>query len=170
VLSLRALEIADMLDMSGSAVHSMLRRARTQVVAEHADDASAVPARSEAAILREYATAFETGDLAALKSLLTDDVCCDMGGPDGRDSGRHNVLRQLAGCPGVGSSRLVPVRVNGRPGFGAYRPDASGIWRAFCIDVLTVSPSGVERIEVLEDRALFATFGLPLTYDGVVAA
>ncbi len=37
--------------------------------------------------------------------------------------------------------------------------------RAHTIDVLTVTKSGFERIEVFDDRSLFSAFGLPAVHE-----
>jgi hypothetical protein len=69
-------------------------------------------------------------------------------------------------CPGMGRSRLVPIEVRENPGFGIYRADEAGTFRAYCVDVLTVSPTGIRRVEVLDDRSLFPALRLPLVYRG----
>ncbi|MBB4911524.1 hypothetical protein [Actinophytocola algeriensis] len=40
-----------------------------------------------------------------------------------------------------------------------------GCTGGYSIDVLTVTKSGFERIDVLEDRSLFSALGLPLVLE-----
>jgi RNA polymerase sigma-70 factor, ECF subfamily len=161
VLCWHANEIADLLGTSGSAVHSMLRRARVQLTQATPDGGELDDLRLRG-LLGEYAAAFETGDINALVYLLTEDAVCRRRPSGTVLAGREAILRFLEHCPAVGDSRMVPISVNGKPGFGVYRRDGDETYRAYTIDVLTITASGFERIEVLEDRALFGTFGLPL--------
>ena len=62
---------------------------------------------------------------------------------------------------------MVPVTVDGKHGFAVYQLDQDGKYRPNGVDVLTVSPSGVRRLDVLEDRTMFASLGLPLLLDQV---
>ncbi|MFG3442990.1 RNA polymerase subunit sigma-70 [Nonomuraea sp. NPDC047897] len=192
VLAWHANEIADLLGTSGSAVHSMLRRARAQLAqatpapagtaAQHHAQHRAGP--GEAAphdagphdagpddlrlrlLLEEYAAAFETGDVNALVRLLTDDAVCERRPAATVLDGPGEITRFLEHCPAMGECRMLPISVNGRPGFGVYRRSPGGDYRAYTIDVLTITGAGLERIEVLEDRALFGTFGLPMVLAG----
>jgi RNA polymerase sigma-70 factor (ECF subfamily) len=59
---------------------------------------------------------------------------------------------------------MVPVTVRGRTALGIYRAAGDGTYRAHGIDLLTTTEAGLSHIEVLEDRAMFAAFGLPLTW------
>ncbi|MDF2711944.1 MAG: polymerase, sigma-24 subunit, subfamily [Nonomuraea muscovyensis] len=167
VLSWHANEIAELLGTSGSAVHSMLRRARAQL-AQATPAAPAGPADAGVDELRlrrllgEYAAAFETGDVDVLVRLLTEDAVCERRPAGTVLGGRGAIAGFLEHCPAVGECRMLPISVNGRPGFGVYRRSPGGRYRAYTIDVLTITGSGLERIEVLEDRALFGTFGLPM--------
>ncbi|ONI92832.1 hypothetical protein ALI22I_01735 [Saccharothrix sp. ALI-22-I] len=167
VLSWQANEIADLLGTSGAAVHSMLRRARAQLAqAPAVADAAEPDDVTLRGFLAEYAAAFETGDITALVYLLTEDAVCQRRPSDTVLAGREAIVRFLAHCPAVGQCRMVPISVNGRPGFGVYRAGDDGVFRPYTIDVLTITASGFERIEVIEDRSLFGTFGLPLVYPG----
>ncbi|GAA1611410.1 sigma-70 family RNA polymerase sigma factor [Kribbella sancticallisti] len=165
VLGWQATEVADLLGTSGSAVHSMLRRARAQL-AQAPTDVSEPDDVTLRGFLAEYAVAFETGDITALVYLLTEDAECRRRPSDTVLSGRDAIVKFLAHCPAVGHCRMVPISVNGRPGFGVYRADEEGVFRSYTIDVLTITSSGFERIEVIEDRTMFSTFGLPQVYLG----
>ncbi|WP_192809452.1 sigma factor-like helix-turn-helix DNA-binding protein [Actinomadura rudentiformis] len=170
VLAWQAVEIADLLGTSGTAVHSMLSRARARLA--QGSPAKAEPTKAKAAatnlrdavrqrLLDEYAVAFEVGDVSALVRLLTDDAVCERTSSEIVNVGRDDIRRFLPHCPAIGECRMVPISVNGKPGFGVYRADADGVYRAYTIDILTATAAGIQAIEVLEDRSLFAVFGLP---------
>jgi RNA polymerase sigma-70 factor (ECF subfamily) len=170
VLGWQAIEIADLLGTSGAAVHSMVRRARAQLAQAPATVETGMPGMpngtAERRLLDAYAAAFETGDIGAIVSLLADDAVCTQAVAGTVATGRAAILPLLARCPAFGECRMVPVTAGGRPGFGIYRRGEDGTYRAYMIDVLTVSRSGFKRIDVLEDRTLFATFGLPQVHPG----
>jgi RNA polymerase sigma-70 factor (ECF subfamily) len=164
VLAWQALEIADLLGTSGTAVHSTLSRARARLAQGGPAEAGAKVAHpGDAArqrLLDDYAVAFEIGDISALVRLLTDDALCKRNPSETVMVGREDIRRFLAHCPAIGECRMVPISINGKPGFGVYRADADGVYRAYTIDILTVTAAGIQGIEVLEDRSLFAVFGL----------
>ncbi|WP_433010339.1 RNA polymerase subunit sigma-70 [Kribbella sp. CA-294648] len=166
VLGWQAIEIADLLGMSASAVYSMLRRAREQLADARAGEQSEPgPDTAERQLLEQYAHAIEAGDVSVLVTLLADDAVCDRPLPTSRVVGRDEIARFVAQCPGFGRCRMVPITVDGRPGFAVYQLQEDGGHRATNIDVLTVSPSGVRHLEVMEDRTMFASLGLPLVLD-----
>jgi RNA polymerase sigma-70 factor, ECF subfamily len=165
VLNWQANEIAELIGTSGSAVHSMLRRARAQLAQVATPAADEVdPAWRQ--MLDQYAAAFETGDMAVLVSLLTDDAVLDVGQaePDVL-TGREIVARHLELCPTLGNCKMVPITVSGKPGFAVYRPTADGVLRAHALEVLDMSDSGIEGITVAEDRGVFVLYGLPTTIE-----
>jgi RNA polymerase sigma-70 factor, ECF subfamily len=167
VLDWQAIEIADLLGTSGAAVHSMVRRARAQLAQAPATVETGMPnGTAEHRFLEAYAAAFETGDIGTLVSLLAEDAVCTQTATGTVATGRAAILPLLAHCPAFGECRMVPVTAGGRPGFGIYRRGEDGTYRAYMIDVLTVARSGFKRIDVLEDRTLFATFGLPQVHPG----
>jgi RNA polymerase sigma-70 factor (ECF subfamily) len=167
VLSWSANEIAELLGTSDTAVHSVLARARTQLakVSPAMDDTAIPLSASQQVLLDDFARAFENGDVAALVQLMAEDAIAEAESSSTAVVGGDLVARFLAECPGLGDSRMVPITVNSSPGFAVYRPDADGTHRAYAIDVLHVTDSGIERIVVLEDISLFAVLGLPDTHE-----
>jgi RNA polymerase sigma-70 factor (ECF subfamily) len=94
--------------------------------------------------------------------VLTDDVTWEMPPVPEWFAGRGPVLRFLAGrLVAAGASRMVPVRLNGQPGFGAYLRGDDGRYRPHALHVLTVTPAGVAGIVAFLGGDLFAACGLP---------
>jgi RNA polymerase sigma-70 factor (ECF subfamily) len=161
VLGWHATEIAELLGTSGSAVHSMVRRARAHLAHIDADPDAADPHDAASRrFLEGYAVAFETGEIGLLVDLLSADATC-VRPSGGTVTGREEVLRLIAQCPAVGECRMVAITVHEQPGFGIYRRTEDGEYRAYAIDVLATSRSGISHLEVIEDRSWFAAFGLP---------
>jgi RNA polymerase sigma-70 factor, ECF subfamily len=168
VLDWQATEIAALLGTSGAAVHSMVRRARTQLAQVPSDAVDPEPDdATQRRLLEDYAAMFETGDIGAMVKLLTDGAVCKLPGSGGIVTGREAIRQLFATCPVLGDCRMVAVTVAGRPGFGIYRRHkADGTYRAHGIDVLATTRSGITRIDVIEDRSLFSAFGLPKVHPG----
>lgn len=161
VLGWRATEVAELLGGTDVAVHTALRRARAQLAAAPADEAPATPARSE--LLDRYATAFEEGDIGALVQLVSDDAVFESSSASGplQLRGHRAIGQAMAHCPVMGECKLVPITVRRRSGFAVYRAGADGVHRAYAIELVAVTRSGAEHIEVIESRDAFATLGLP---------
>jgi RNA polymerase sigma-70 factor (ECF subfamily) len=169
VLAWRADEVAALLGSSTAAVNSALQRARERLrdvapaEAELAEPAG--PARR--AMLDRYAAAFENADLDALTALLTDDAVWEMPPVPEWFAGRAAVVRFLSGrLVSPGGNRMVPVRLNGQPGFAAYARGADGAYRAHALHVLTVAPAGVARVVAFLGADLFGPCGLPAALPG----
>jgi RNA polymerase sigma-70 factor, ECF subfamily len=62
---------------------------------------------------------------------------------------------------GPGDHLLVPTAANGQPAFGLYLPGQDGMHRAFNLQVLTVTSTGISHVVAFFDLRLFARFGLP---------
>ena len=77
--------------------------------------------------------------------------------------GRDEILRFWCG-PGAGcrGSRLVPVEVNGMPGFAQYKDGGASPW---AIQALRIEDGQVVELAffIAEDGALFRRFGLEPT-------
>ena len=176
VLAWKAAEAAELLDTTVASVNSALQRARATLadagVASGDGSADAAAAyggaemdRERQELLSRYVDAFERYDLDALTSLLHADATLSM--PPyplwlrGTAEIRAWFLGTGIGCAG---SRLVPVRANGAPGFGQYRPSGSGPGhRAWALQVLEISGGRITGINsFLDTAALFPLFGLPL--------
>jgi RNA polymerase sigma-70 factor (ECF subfamily) len=169
VLEWPAAQVADLLGTTTTAVNSGLRRARAQLAqALPAEDELAEPAEpGRRALLDQMAAAFESADASALAALLREDVTLEMPPLLTWFAGREAVLRFLASnaFTAPGRFRLVPVTANGQPAFAAYQREPDGAYRAYAVQVPTVTRTGIARIVTFMNPGLFRAFGLPPQYD-----
>jgi RNA polymerase sigma-70 factor (ECF subfamily) len=165
VLQWPAAEVADLLGTTTTAVNSGLRRARAQLAeAVPAEDELAEPAEPDRrALLDRFATAIENADARALAELLREDVALEMPPQLTWFAGRRAVTGFIGSYlfTGPGQLRLVPVLTNTQPAFAVYRREADGAFHAHALQVPTVTATGIARIVVFTDPALFGSFGLP---------
>jgi RNA polymerase sigma-70 factor (TIGR02960 family) len=126
VLGYQAKEVAAMLDSSVESVNSALKRSRASLRHRlpQTDEREAPPAAdspSEQALAAKFVSAYESGDLEALVTLLTDDISIAMPPFPLEYQGRDAVASFCASIFGSGRRfDLVPTRANGQPAFGAY--------------------------------------------------
>jgi RNA polymerase sigma-70 factor (ECF subfamily) len=169
VLAWRASEVAELLDTSVASVNSALQRARA-TLAER-DDKAARAAVSDPLdgeqqkLLERYVAAFEGYDMTALTALLHEDAVMTMPPFDLWLTGHEDITGFMttlgSACEG---SRLLPVRVNGLPGFAQYKPDPeSGGHTAWAVQVLEISDGRLTGFHFfLDTERWFPLFGLPL--------
>jgi RNA polymerase sigma-70 factor (TIGR02960 family) len=166
VLGFHANEVADMLDSTIDSVNSLLKRARASLQRRLPTSADREPAPapdspSEQATVAEFVRAYESGDLDALVSLLTDDVFLSMPPFPLEYEGRDVVARFYASM--IGSGRrfdLVPTRANGQPAFGAYLRASTGIRHGTGLLVLTLTGNRICSVTRF-DNSVLPWFGLP---------
>ncbi len=163
VVRWRASEVAELLDISVAAVNSALQRARATLASRDLDalrvsDASVDEADRE--LLARYVDAFERYEIDALTELLHEDATQSMPPYPLWLRGRREMARWMLG-PGAGCrrSRLVPVAVNGAPGFAQYRDGGDTPWS---IQALEVRAGRIAEITYFleTDGSLFSRFGL----------
>ncbi|HEX7660597.1 MAG TPA: RNA polymerase subunit sigma-70 [Pseudonocardiaceae bacterium] len=162
-------DVADALDMTAAAVNSAAQRARGQLdrVAPR-PDVTVEPARDDQdALLARWADMFRDGDFDRVAGLVTDDVVCEL--PPfaqwvvGPDAVRRLINAQFP-ARRPGDLLLRRTRANGTPAFATYlRDEATGGYRAYHVQVLTLAPAGVRHLAIFFDTSLFAAFGLPTT-------
>jgi RNA polymerase sigma-70 factor (ECF subfamily) len=162
VLRWQATEVAELLETSVASVNSALQRARATLAAREGSSATSVTDPEQEALLVQYVDAFERYDITRLVTLLHDDAVMSMPpydlwlrGPV--EMGRW-FLGQGCGCQG---SRLVPTAANGCAAFGSYRPDGTGGYHPFALQVIEVSGDRIVGHHNFLDTTLFAAFGLP---------
>jgi RNA polymerase sigma-70 factor (TIGR02960 family) len=171
VLAFRAGEVAEMLGVTEVAVNRALQRARSSVDrAARPGELEAAPlphSREERDLVARFATAFESGDVAGVIALLTDDALMTMPPEPLEYQGPEAIRRFLSTVPAAGALerfRLVPTRANGQPAFGCYlRDPRTPIAHAYGLMVLTLRGERVAGLTGFPDTGVFAGFGLPRT-------
>jgi RNA polymerase sigma-70 factor, ECF subfamily len=171
VLAWKASEVAELLDTSVASVNSALQRARaTLAEREHGDKAAAAAVSDpldaeQQKLLDRYVAAFEGYDMTALTALLHEDAVMTMPPFDLWLTGHEDITGFMttlgSACEG---SRLVPVQVNGLPGFAQYKPDPEeGGYTPWAVQVLEMSDGGLTGFHFfLDTKRWFPLFGLPL--------
>nr|WP_310912021.1 sigma-70 family RNA polymerase sigma factor [Lipingzhangella rawalii] len=168
VLSFRAAEVAEILELSTAAVNSLLQRARAQLaeVTPAAEDTAEPDTAQQRALLDRYVTAFENYDIPALVDLFRADAVWEMPPFVTWVRGADAIGRLIdAQCPAErpGDLLLVPTAANGQPAFGVYERTGDGKHEPFQIQVLQLHGARVGHVATFFDTSLFSTFGLPPT-------
>jgi RNA polymerase sigma-70 factor, ECF subfamily len=162
VLGYHLAEVADMLDTGVTAAKGALQRARA-TVRKHTPAAARLPTSArERALVERFADAVESGDVAAVVALLTDDALLTMPPLPLVYQGHAAIatfLRYSADRRGA-PLRVVPTRANGQPAFGCYLPDGPTA-RPYGMIVLTLGDSAVTAITWFSDPAVFGHFEVP---------
>jgi RNA polymerase sigma-70 factor (ECF subfamily) len=166
VLAMPAAEVAPLLEMTVASVNSALQRARAQIetVSPSADDASLVQPSDDAArdLLDRYTSAFTTMDVEALKGTLREDALLQMPPFPEWFLGRDSIVAFLStGFARGGSYRFAATRANGQPALGLYRRRDDDVHRFLHLQVMTVTGTGIARIDGFHADGLYAPFGLP---------
>lgn len=166
VLCWQATEVAEVLGLSVGAVTSTLQRARAHVARLDPEETPALPEDDPRAraLLEDYLRAFEEYDVERIVSLLTQDAIWQMPPFEEWYRGAGDIGRLISlQCPatGPGSMRMLPVRVNGAPGFAMYMQGVDGVHRAFQVHHLSLGADAVREVTVWFDTTLFDRLGLP---------
>ncbi|WNM29803.1 sigma-70 family RNA polymerase sigma factor [Streptomyces sp. Li-HN-5-11] len=173
VLAWKASEVAELLGTTVASVNSALQRARA-TLAEREDRGAAAAVsdpldEEQQELLERYVRAFEGYDMTALTALLHEDAVMTMPPFDLWLTGHQDITGFMttlgAGCAG---SRLLPVQVNGLPGFAQYKPDPeAGGFVPWAIQVLEMSDGRLTGFHFfLDTQRWFPLFGLPLHLEG----
>jgi RNA polymerase sigma-70 factor, ECF subfamily len=166
-LKLKASEIASMLEVSTAAVNSMLQRARAQLeqAGLREEDIVEPTEPAQRSLLEQYVRALEDKNITTLVKLFVNDAVWEMPPFIGWYQGPEDIGQLVAtACPaGPGEIRLLPTQANGQPAFAMYIHDPDGGWRAFQLQVLTLTEAGISHVTAFFDLDLFPKFDLPLT-------
>lgn len=173
VLRWPAADVAALLDTTVAGVNSALQRARATLDKDDRATPSTVDGATQTALLAEYVDAFEAFDLDRLVSLLHDDATHSMPPWPLWLQGPVEWKRWNQGpgkeCEG---SRLLPISVNGTPGFAQYRASGPGgrhePWAVHLIEIVDDKIADITYFVDL-DRTLFPHLGLPDHPDDVAA-
>jgi RNA polymerase sigma-70 factor (TIGR02960 family) len=166
VLGFRVNEVADMLDVTPESVKSALKRARANLRHRRSttDDRRVPPgcaSPAEEAVVEKFVRAWQSADLDALVSLLTDDVFMSMPPMPFEYQGRDVVARFCASIFRAGRRfDLIPTRANGQPAFGAYLRAAAGSREGTGLYVLTLTGNRISAMSRF-DVSVLSSFGLP---------
>jgi RNA polymerase sigma-70 factor (ECF subfamily) len=171
VMSWKAAEVAELLEMSVAGVNSALQRARALLrTGGLTQDQPAILDDAKRDMLKRYVEAFERYDVSLLTKVIREDARQSMPPFDLWLSGRDDMFTWWFG-PGGGcrGSRVIPAgTANGSPAFGQYKPKASGDGlEPWALQVVELTPTGVGEITFfLDTTRLFPLFGLPLEFKG----
>ncbi len=166
VLGFHANEVADMLDSTVESVNSALKRARATLQRQRPPTADREPplagdSAAEDAIVAKFVSAYESADLDALVTLLTDNVSMSMPPMPFEYEGRDVVARFCASIFGSGRRfDLMPTRANGQPAFGAYLRAPAGVRHGTGLIVLTIADGRIDAMTHF-DHSVLPWFGLP---------
>lgn len=145
---------------STTAVKSTLQRARSRVKQAPPEGSEPVEPGELVRVLEQYIVAVEEADGAALERLLRVDARVEATPWRTWFSGRATcvpfLVQQVLGSPG--DWRQLPTNANGQPAAVGYFRG-----RAYGILVLTVTTTGIARINAFAGPELVAKFGFPLT-------
>ena len=166
VLRWKADEVAELLETSVASVNSALQRARATLATKDLVEADPTPAildDEHQALLQRYVEAFEQYDMDALTSLLNEDARWSMPPYEIWLQTHRDIVDWCLGpghaCRG---SRLLPVNVNGAPGFAQYKPDPEGGLAPWSLQVLELDGDRLAGITFfLDTERFFPMFGLP---------
>jgi RNA polymerase sigma-70 factor (ECF subfamily) len=169
VLDWQAAEVAEALDVSVSAVNSLLHRARLTLKKRYHHKWEPKPLPTEerqARLLERYLRAWESADIDGIVSLLTEDATFPMpplpGWYRGRAAIRSFILATSLAGEAAGRWKLLPIRANGSPGFAFYVWDeAGGKYLPFALQVLRFEGELFGDITTFGYPGLFPAFGLP---------
>ncbi|WP_431993838.1 sigma-70 family RNA polymerase sigma factor [Streptomyces albogriseolus] len=169
VLAWKASEVAELLGTSVASVNSALQRARATLAERREPGADATVSdpldEDQKKLLDRYVAAFEGYDMSALTALLREDAIMTMPPFDLWLTGADDITGFMttlgAACA---HSKLVPVEVNGLPGFAQYKPDPeNGGYAPWAVQALEISDGRITGFHCfLDTQRWFPLFGLPL--------
>jgi RNA polymerase sigma-70 factor (ECF subfamily) len=160
------------LEISGSAVHSLLHRARSTLRGSYASEPTRLALTAQAdrqtqKTLERYLHAWEAADIGGIVALLTENATFSM--PpfpawfQGRSAIRRFLSETILAGDARGRFRLLPVRASGQPGFGFYQLSESGaVYVPFAIQVLHFRGTSVADVTTFGYPHLFSAFDLPV--------
>jgi RNA polymerase sigma-70 factor (ECF subfamily) len=173
VLDWEIREVAELLEMTPTAVNSALQRARATMQKHPVELSQARLAGSthpdHTSLLERFSRAWETADATGLAALLRDDAVLTMPPLAAWFRGRAAIRRfledQLFGADSRGQFRLLPLKANGCPAFAVYQRGAEGLFRPAVLQVLILDAGQVVRMDdfLVPDERLFKQFRLPVS-------
>jgi RNA polymerase sigma-70 factor, ECF subfamily len=171
VLSWRAQEVAELLDMTVPAVNSALHRARATLERDgvHSRDAQLPPDDPAVRVLLDrYVRAWEAADMKGLIALLREDAAYSMPPIPTWYRGRAAISAFL-GAHVFGTLedtlprawRLRQTRANGQPALALFRRNPSGVgYSAVGLQLLRFEAALIAEVTTFLDPRLVARFGV----------
>jgi len=163
VLSMKAVEVAEILDTTTIAVNSALRRARSQLEMSGVTQNEVLEPEGEALrlVVDRYVEAFERADINALIDLLRTDVELEMPPIPTWFTGRDAVSAFFASRVMLRpqSWSMHPTRANGQVAVAVYERLPGDCVAAHGVHVLTFLGERIARITVFNDPSLLPKFG-----------
>jgi RNA polymerase sigma-70 factor (ECF subfamily) len=164
VLGFSAKEVAQLLDVSSTSVHSAVRRAR-KTLEQRAPDRAPPPDDVQRSVVQRYIEAWESVDIPGLVALMREDAVMTMPPDPAVFLGRQAIVDFFATVPAGGELDkipLLPTRANRQPAVAAYFPDPeAGVYRPYGVMVLTLDGDSITEITGCTDPAIFPLLGLP---------
>jgi RNA polymerase sigma-70 factor (ECF subfamily) len=165
VLRWPATEAAELLESTVASINSALQRARATLATLPQDPAPAQLDADHADLLAKYVDAFERYDIERFVTLLHDDAVMSMP-PFAlwiEGAAKIGEFMVLPGPSACANSKLIPVRANGCPAFGQYKPDPdNGGYTPWGLQVLEIVDGKIAHWNCfLDNDRIFPTFGLP---------
>jgi RNA polymerase sigma-70 factor, ECF subfamily len=158
VLGFSTNDVAGMLELTISAVNSMLHRARVTLSKRYPvykSDSVVTGSASDPvkAVLNQFVLAWELGDVGKLVGLLKEDAALTMPPSPSWYHGREAIRTFLESFPLSGQGReqwqLQPTQANTQPAFKLYLHDPlTGLDQAVGLQVLTLHAA--EKVEITE--------------------
>lgn len=164
-------EVADAMDTTVAAVNSALQRARKVVekISPEGSQQQTLKALGDAEqrkVARQYATAWEAGDVDAIVAMLTEDARYSMPPLTRWYAGPVDVRGFLVEAVLRHRWRFAPTWANGQLAFGTYLwSDERGVYVPAGLDVLTLRGRKLAEVISFLD-ADFLAFGLPAQVSG----
>ena len=142
-----------------------MQRARKSVEARRDETAPPEVSSTDAALLRRFITARESGDIDAFTTLLAEDARFSMP-PQPEWFAGHEAIRQFFAAiwsADPAQRRLLPVAANGGHAVAVYRrpPTPNAVDEAAAITLLTIREGRVSQMTRFAFPRLFPLFGLP---------
>ena len=163
VLRWQATEVAELLDTSVPSVNSALQRARATMADRELDDTDVRTEDAEQQeLLARYVDAFERYDIESLVALLREDAVMTMPPFNFWVQGPVEMGKFFVGagheCEG---SRLIATAANGAYAYGSYKPDPTGGFMPWAVQVIEISGDRLVAHHNFIGPQVFELFGLP---------
>jgi len=175
VLDFSAMETADVLGLTLSAVNSLLHRARKALAENYQSEMDIKPLTDEKTqwLLDRYVHAWKTADVEGLVALLKRDAVIAMPPSPSWYQGKHAIGKFIAATvlanhgmfPGKAKNRwrFISTRANASPALAMYQRDDKHQYQGFGLQVLIFERDKLSQIINFIDPSLPARFGLPST-------